>query len=234
MRKTRMTKAISLLLCLLLVLGMAPARTLAAEEAVTGPQLDNGTHTKWMHRLKFDSYLDFRYDLQYTVADKLLKPTEETLLENGDHALVLQQYTGNPTFTYDANAEDPDAAAREAAAAAIEAAIAEAGNHDLSTVTSHATAIYSAFLQDRPEVFWLSGDLLVDEVLTYDVSYEAGEGTASYNQTFYFYLTKADGSLDVRAENYREGSKAYNTYAAFVHTVRETVNLKSLNNCSRC
>ena len=233
MKKTRMTKAISLLLCLLLVLGMAPARTLAAEEAVTGPQLDNGTHTKWMHRLKLDSYLDFRYDLQYTVADKLLNPTEETLLENGDHALVLQQYTGNPTFTYDANAEDPDAAAREAAAAAIEAAIAEAGNHDLSTVTSHATAIYSAFLQDRPEVFWLSGDLLVDEVLTYDFSYEAGEGTASYNQTFYFYLTKADGSFDVRAENYREGSKANNAYAAFLRTVRETVNLKSLNNCSR-
>lgn len=233
MKKSPMTKAISLLLCLVLVLGMVPARALAAEETVTGPQLTNGTRTEWLHRLDLYGYWSFEQDLRNERLSELLNPAKDTLLENGDHALVVRQYTGNPTFTYDANAEDPAAAAQEAAAAAVEAAIAGAGNHDLATVTSYATAIYSAFLQDYPEVFWLSGDLLVDEVLTCDVSYDAGEGTASYNQTFYFYLTKADGSFDVRAENYREDSKATDAFAAFLRTARETLHLSSLNNCSR-
>ncbi len=233
MKKPTIRTTISLLLCLLLVLGMAPVGALAAEETVTGPQLNDGTHTEWRFRLDYYNYRNFVDDLRYESSDELLNPDKETLLENGDHAFVLQQYTGNPTFTYDANAEDPDSAANEAAVAAIEAAIAEAGNHDLATVTSYATAIYSAFLQDYPGVFWLSGDLLVDEVLTYDASYEAGEGTASYTQTFYFYLTKADGSFDVRAENYREGSKAYDAYAALLRTVKETISLGALNNCSR-
>ena len=239
MKKTPMTKAISLLLCLVLVLGMAPARALAAEETATGPQLTDKTSTEWLDRISlynyYESYdyVDFERYLRDESTSDLLNPAEDTLLENGDHAFVIRQYTGNPTFTYDANAEDPAAAAQKAAAAAVEAAIAEAGNHDLATVTSYATAIYSAFLQDYPEVFWLSGDLLVDEVLTCDVSYEAGEGTASYEQTFYFYLTKADGSFDIREENYRDRSEATNAYAAFLRTVRETLRLPALNNRSR-
>lgn len=218
---------------------MVPARALAAEETVTGPQLTDGTHAEWLNRISIYDYYesydyrDFEWYLRRKRTSELLNPAEDTLLENGDHALVIQQYTGNPTFTYDANAEDPEAAAQEAAAAAVEAAMAEAGNHDLATVTSYATAIYSAFLQDYPELFWLSGDLLVDEVLTCDVSYDAGEGTASYNQTFYFYLTKADGSFDVRAENYRERANALDAFTAFRRTVIETLLLPSLNNCSR-
>lgn len=200
MKHTPMKRTISLLLAVLLVAGIVPVTALA--EPVKGPQLAEGTHVLWSDRLADSDYDHFADWLdQYTYM--LEEPSENTLLESGDYGYLLREYTGSVSFTYDPASADPNAAAQAAAEEAAAQAIASSGNDDLDTVNAYATAIYSTFLMDNLELYQLSGDLQVGEERSFELEYEAGEGTVTYTQRFYFYLYKADGSFDIRAEEYR-------------------------------
>ena len=193
--KHNLTKrALSLLLAILLVVGMVPVTALA--EPAKGPQLAEGNHILWLDRLASSDYDHFADWLDlYT----LIYPDRysDTLLHNGDYSYLLRQYTGTASFTYDS---DPDAAAQ----AAADAAIAASGNDDLATVTEYASAIYNAWLMDNIEDFALTGEMQVGEERSYEVSCDAGTGTVSYTQSFYFYIRKADGSFDVCLEKYQD------------------------------
>ena len=209
MNNTSIKRVLSLLLIMVLVVGIVPVTALA--EPAKGPQLAEGTHVLWSDRLADSDYDHFADWLDRNIY-LLDGPSANTLLESGDHGYLLREYTGSVSFTYDPASADPNAAAQAAAEEAAAQAIASSGNDDLDTVNAYATAIYSTFLMDNLELYQLSGDLQVGEERSFELEYEAGEGTVTYTQRFYFYLYKADGSFDIRAEEYRSlGSDVINS-----------------------
>ena len=209
MNNTSIKRVLSLLLIMVLVVGIVPVTALA--EPAKGPQLAEGTHVLWSDRLADSDYDHFADWLGRNIY-LLDGPSANTLLESGDHGYLLREYTGSVSFTYDPASADPNAAAQAAAEEAAAQAIASSGNDDLDTVNAYATAIYSTFLMDNLELYQLSGDLQVGEERSFELEYEAGEGTVTYTQRFYFYLYKADGSFDIRAEEYRSlGSDVINS-----------------------
>lgn len=177
--------------------------------------LAGGTHAKWIERLDlsgadyampFYNWLVENSDNDGT-EDGLIDPTAEnstvTVINSQGEVVYfyqLKEITGEVAFTFVPGVSEDQikAAGSEAVGQRFNA------QENFDEVAKYATAVYSAFDRDYPQVFWLSGGSSVTSLLgvRYEYNPEQGTGTATYTQTVGFLLK--NNTFDIRATGYQD------------------------------
>lgn len=193
--------------------------------------LAGGTHAKWIERLNLTG-ADYAMNFYNWLVensdndgseDALIEPVaNDTTVKSIEGSLyyVLKEFTGTVEFTYTegTSGEDIEKAANEAVVQALNA------QKNFDEVAKYATAVYSAFDRDYPQVFWLSGESQVATRTGSKYSYVQGgtSGTAEYNQTILFVLKKAD--FDIRATDYQQPETIRTTIQSLDSKVTQIMN----------
>ena len=165
--------------------------------------LSLGNHARWFDRIdkpqpdyatSFYTWLEANTGIDGLLAN----PTRAEYINGNYYAIRTAHYAGSMTFTYDVS--NPDSAG-QAFNDAINA------RHDLDHVYSTLRAVYKAFQQDHPEVFWLSGSTLI--TFTHNGgSYRRNNGTATgeYDIDVIFILQRTSPAFDIRDPEYRSAA----------------------------
>lgn len=194
-----------------------------------------GTHAKWIERLDLtgaDYAMPFYNWLVENsdndgAEDALIEPTATSgtvVNSDGTYYYTLKEFTGEVEFTFTPGEtqEQIKAAGREAAGQELSA------QENFDEAAKYATAVYSAFDRDYPQVFWLSGESTVISSVGYSYTYTAGNGTgtATYTQTVGFLLKKesAEDAFDIRATDYQQPETIRTTIQSLDSKVTQIMN----------
>ena len=156
--------------------------------------LKDGNYTQWIDRVDLTDG-EYAASLYAWMEDNcgengaLVDPTVAEQLSSGEYVYLVTEIDGTGTFSYTGNSSVDDEAAFYAVYDDLIA--------NENVAFSYITAAYSAFDRDHPEVFWLSGQCQMLDLLAY--GYDAN-GRISYTQYLYFLLQSDD--FDIRAEKY--------------------------------
>lgn len=192
----------------------------AATAVDGGPSLAAGKHVRYIDRIAaLPDYASVFYDWlldNATSAGALADPAKGTYISNM-YGYLMTTFTGTARFTYN-NSQDKSYLAKQAALAAL-------GNQPQAAM-QYASAVFSAFDADHPEIFWLAGGTLCGYGLQYEYSAYGGVGSVTYSCPIYFFLSSSD--FDVRAEKYRSSA----TIADGI-TLRDRTVAEILQSCPR-
>ncbi len=111
------------------------------------------------------------------------------------YGIKITELTGTTTFAYTGDSASDSNEAYTAIMSQIQPT--------LEPLISEVCSVYSEFLADHPQYFWLSGNAESSYTLQYSYG---SDGTANYTASVYFLLlaTDANGaSYDIRCEKYR-------------------------------
>ena len=153
-------------------------------------ELAEGNHVKWCDRIKdLPAYASTFYDWLETqgalgINGALADPTKADMVFGYYVWEIPHTITKSVTFSYPENAGEE---VRNAAAnAALDAFLK---GSEAKLVQSYIVETYHAFMQDHPEIFWLTGEEQILSAATTG-SYVPGktESTISANAHFYFLL----------------------------------------------
>ena len=204
-------KIMSVLLVWVLVLALLPQEALARQSerywfqsepverhmsrtGSMGPALSEGNHQHYQDRLKDlpDYAMEFYRWLEQnaTAAGVLADPTLGTAY-GSDYYYSVTRISGSETFTFQTN-EQKDAIAADIAKEAL--------YRELETFSAYASAMYSVFDREHPEVFWLNSRSKYGAQCEYSYSSRGKTCTVYYDLDMIFWL-KA-GSFDIRNGNY--------------------------------
>ncbi|MBP3351331.1 MAG: hypothetical protein J6L65_02885 [Lachnospiraceae bacterium] len=197
--------------------------------------LADGTHAKWIERLDLtgaDYAMPFYNWLVENsdndgAEDALIDPTATSgtvVNSDGTYYYTLKEFTGKVAFTFEPNASVDQI--KSAGSAAVSQVLNTQEN--LNEVSKYATAVYSAFDRDYPQVFWLSGASTVISSAgnSYTYTAENGTGTANYTQTVGFLLKKesAEDAFDIRATGYQQPETIRTTIQSLDSKVTQIMN----------
>ncbi len=129
------------------------------------------------------------------LGDVTLGEDISTLLGAPGYGVKIAEITGNATFIYTGDSASDNYRAYTAIMSQIQST--------LDPLTTEICNVYTEFLADHPQYFWLSGNAESSYTMKYSYS---SDGTASYSVDVYFLLsvTGANGAnFDIRCEKYR-------------------------------
>lgn len=166
-----------------------------------GPVLADGNHEKWIDRIgnlpdyasRFYSWLENNANAEGALTDVT---KGENVSSSYVHTVDTISGTIDVTVMEGATNEEVSQAALEAVRGAL--------NANMQELFPYITAVYNAFDRDHPEVFWLSGECMVNTRISYSYRVSGTKCTVSYSQPINFCL-KTD-TFDVRSTKYRNVS----------------------------
>ena len=170
-------------------------------DADGNPQLKEGNYEKWIDRVDFTDApycLDFYRWLEENRAmngggDLLVNPTGAQQLSGGQYVHLVTQIRGTAQINYTG---DPAVDGANAKAATL--ALSKENEKEAFSCIS---TTYSAFDRDHPEVFWLSGQSRMLDLISYGYN---NKGVVTFTQNLYFVLKSDD--YDIRSQNFQDAN----------------------------
>lgn len=171
--------------------------------------LKDGNYQKWIDRVDLTdgeyatslyAWLEANSDVT-TGTGALIDPTTQTQLSSGEYVYLVTTIKGEGTFAYTGNSAVDDQTAFDAVADQVYA--------NEAVAFSYITAAYSAFDRDHPEVFWLSGESQMLDMISYGYN---STGRVTFTQRLYFLLQSSE--FDIRGEAYRDADEVRSAISA--------------------